>query len=170
MAYDEGLAQRIRERLGAEPGVTEKRMFGGIAFLLHGNMAVGVSGDDLMVRVGPDRTDAALARPGTRLFDMTGRPMRGWILVGGWSRPRGGAAHGHGPALLTRSGQPGRRPAVPVVRGSALGLAAWLAAAGSLGGAGAAGPGSVALSLRGLAARVAGPVRPFALRLFRGRL
>jgi TfoX/Sxy family transcriptional regulator of competence genes len=83
MAYDEGLAQRIRERFGAEPGISEKRMFGGIAFLLHGNMAVGVSGDDLMVRVGPDRTDAALARPGTRIFDMTGRPMRGWILVDG---------------------------------------------------------------------------------------
>lgn len=83
MAYDEGLAQRIRERLGAEPGVGEKRMFGAIAFLVHGNMAVGVSGDDLMVRVGPDGTDAALARPGTRIFDMTGRPMRGWILVAG---------------------------------------------------------------------------------------
>ncbi|MGI5373548.1 TfoX/Sxy family protein [Streptomyces sp. CA-251387] len=83
MAYDEGLAQRVRERLGAEAGVSEKRMFGGIAFLVRGNMAVGVSGDDLMVRVGPDRTEAALARPGTRIFDMTGRPMRGWILVAG---------------------------------------------------------------------------------------
>jgi hypothetical protein len=83
MAYDEGLAQEIRDRLGAEPGVTEKRMFGGIAFLLHGNMAVGVSGADLMVRVGPDHTDAALARPGARIFDMTGRPMRGWIVVDG---------------------------------------------------------------------------------------
>ncbi|MFE0251561.1 TfoX/Sxy family protein [Streptomyces sp. NPDC059010] len=83
MAYDEGLAQRIRERLGAETGVSEKKMFGGIAFLMHGNMAVGVSGEDLMVRVGPDGTDAALARPGTRIFDMTGRPMKGWILVAG---------------------------------------------------------------------------------------
>jgi TfoX/Sxy family transcriptional regulator of competence genes len=83
MAYDEGLAERIRERLGADPGVTEKRMFGGIAFMHRGNMAVGVSGEDLMVRVGPDATDAALARPGTRVFDMTGRPMRGWILVAG---------------------------------------------------------------------------------------
>ncbi|GGU42057.1 TfoX/Sxy family protein [Streptomyces coeruleorubidus] len=83
MAYDEGLAERIRQRLGADPVVTEKRMFGGIAFLHRGNMAVGVSGDDLMVRVGPDNTDAALARPGARVFDMTGRPMRGWILVDG---------------------------------------------------------------------------------------
>ncbi|MFF4359354.1 TfoX/Sxy family protein [Streptomyces sp. NPDC001604] len=81
MAYDEGLAERIRQHLGADPGVAEKRMFGGIAFLLHGNMAVGVIGDDLMVRVGPDATDAALARPGARLFDMTGRPMRGWVVV-----------------------------------------------------------------------------------------
>ena len=83
MAYDEGLAERVRGRLGAGPEVTEKRMFGGIAFLHRGNMAVGVSGDDLMVRVGPDNTEAALARPGTRVFDMTGRPMRGWILVAG---------------------------------------------------------------------------------------
>ncbi|MFI6662469.1 TfoX/Sxy family protein [Streptomyces sp. NPDC050523] len=81
MAYDEGLAERIRERLGTDPGITEKRMFGGIAFLHRGNMAVGVTGDDLMVRVGPDATDEALARPGARAFDMTGRPMRGWVLV-----------------------------------------------------------------------------------------
>ncbi|GAA4081830.1 TfoX/Sxy family protein [Streptomyces shaanxiensis] len=83
MAYDEGLAERIRERLGADPGVDEKRMFGGIAFLYRGNMAVGVTGDDLMVRVGPDATDAALARPGARIFDMTGRPMHGWVVVAG---------------------------------------------------------------------------------------
>jgi TfoX/Sxy family transcriptional regulator of competence genes len=81
MAYDEGLAERVRERLGVHQDVTEKRMFGGIAFLYRGNMAVGVSGSDLMVRVGPEHTDAALDRPGTRVFDMTGRPMRGWILV-----------------------------------------------------------------------------------------
>ncbi len=83
MTYDEGLAERIRERLGADPGVTEKRMFGGIAFLYRGNMAVGVTGDDLMVRVGPDASEAALARPGARIFDMTGRPMRGWVVVAG---------------------------------------------------------------------------------------
>jgi TfoX/Sxy family transcriptional regulator of competence genes len=83
MAYDEGLAERIRQRLSGVPEVAEKHMFGGIAFLHRGNTAVGVSGDDLMVRVGADNTDAALARPGTRVFDMTGRPMRGWILVSG---------------------------------------------------------------------------------------
>lgn len=81
MAYDEGLAERIRARLGVHPDIAEKRMFGGIAFLYRGNMAVGISGSDLMVRVGPEHTDAALAQPGTRVFDMTGRPMRGWILV-----------------------------------------------------------------------------------------
>ncbi|MFF7894530.1 TfoX/Sxy family protein [Streptomyces sp. NPDC007907] len=83
MVYDEGLAERIRGRLGADPAVTEKRMFGGVAFLYEGNMALGVTGDDLMVRVGPDHTDAALARPGARAFDMTGRPMRGWVVVDG---------------------------------------------------------------------------------------
>ncbi|WP_405845721.1 TfoX/Sxy family protein [Streptomyces sp. NBC_01518] len=81
MAYDEGLAERVRARLGVDPDIAEKRMFGGMAFLYRGNMAVGVSGSDLMVRVGPEHTDAALAQPGTRVFDMTGRPMRGWILV-----------------------------------------------------------------------------------------
>ncbi|MET9040415.1 TfoX/Sxy family protein [Streptomyces mirabilis] len=83
MAYDEGLAERIRERLGTDPDIAEKRMFGGIAFLHRGNMAVGVTGDDLMVRVGPDTIEQALTRPGTRIFDMTGRPMRGWVVVAG---------------------------------------------------------------------------------------
>ena len=81
MAYDEHLAQRVREQLAPQPGLAEKAMFGGVAFLLDGNMAVGLSGDELMVRVGPDRSDEALARPHTRPFDMTGRPMKGWILV-----------------------------------------------------------------------------------------
>ena len=81
MAYDHDLADRIREQLAGESGVTEKAMFGGLAFLLRGNMAVGISGDELMVRVGPDASEEALARPHTRVFDMTGRPMKGWILV-----------------------------------------------------------------------------------------
>jgi TfoX/Sxy family transcriptional regulator of competence genes len=82
MAYDEDLANRVREQLADESGITEKKMFGGLAFLLHGNMSVGLSsGGDLMVRVGAEATDAALSRPHTRLFDMTGRPMKGWILV-----------------------------------------------------------------------------------------
>jgi hypothetical protein len=83
MAYDEDFAHRVREQLADQVGVTEKAMFGGLAFLLNGNMAVGLSGGgELMVRVGPEATDEALARPHTRLFDMTGRPMKGWILVG----------------------------------------------------------------------------------------
>jgi hypothetical protein len=81
MAYDHDLANRIREQLADEDAVTEKEMFGGIAFLLAGNMAVGVTREDLMVRVGKDESDEALARPHTRVFDMTGRPMRNWILV-----------------------------------------------------------------------------------------
>jgi TfoX/Sxy family transcriptional regulator of competence genes len=82
MAYDEELAHRIREQLADEGGVTEQAMFGGLAFMLAGNMAVGISnGGELMVRVGPDASDDALARPHTRIFDMTGRPMKGWILV-----------------------------------------------------------------------------------------
>jgi hypothetical protein len=81
MAYDEGLAVRVRELLGDRIGVAEKRMFGGLAFLVNGNMACGVHGDDLIVRLAADATEAALAEPGTRPFDLTGRPMRGWLLV-----------------------------------------------------------------------------------------
>jgi hypothetical protein len=81
MGYDEGLAARVRDVLGEQPGLTEKKMFGGLAFLLHGNMACGVRGDDLMVRVGADAADAALDEPGVRPSDM-GRPMKGWLLVG----------------------------------------------------------------------------------------
>jgi TfoX/Sxy family transcriptional regulator of competence genes len=81
MAYDHALADRVRDRLAGETAIDERAMFGGLAFLFHGNMAVGISGDDLMVRVGPDASDAALARPHTRVFDMTGRPMKGWIIV-----------------------------------------------------------------------------------------
>ncbi len=81
MAYDEGLTQRIREALADADGLSERRMFGGIAFMLHGNMAVGISGDELMVRVGPEAYDEALAQPHARVFDMTGRVMRGWVVV-----------------------------------------------------------------------------------------
>ncbi|MDE2867668.1 MAG: TfoX/Sxy family protein [Chloroflexota bacterium] len=81
MAYDEGLAQRIHEVLAGDAGLTERRMFGGVAFMLHGNMAVGISGDELMVRVGPEAYDEALTQPHARVFDMTGRVMRGWVVV-----------------------------------------------------------------------------------------
>jgi hypothetical protein len=81
MAYDEGLAARVREVLGDQPGLAEKQMFGGLAFLLHGNMACGVRGEDLIVRVAADAADAALGEPGVRPFDLTGRPMKGWLMV-----------------------------------------------------------------------------------------
>jgi hypothetical protein len=75
VAYDEALANEVRAALAGVDAVTEKAMFGGLAFLVHGNMAVGISGEELMVRVGPADADAALAEPHTRPFDMTGRPM-----------------------------------------------------------------------------------------------
>jgi TfoX/Sxy family transcriptional regulator of competence genes len=82
MAFDEGLAQRIREALAAERGVSEKRMFGGIAFLLNGNMAVGVVKDSLMVRVGPDNYETLVAESNAREMDFTGKPMKGFVYVG----------------------------------------------------------------------------------------
>ena len=81
MAYDESLARRMRTEIGSLPGLVEKKMFGGVGFLVHGNMACGVHGDDLIVRVGPERYEQALAQPHTRPFDMTGRPMSGWVMV-----------------------------------------------------------------------------------------
>jgi TfoX/Sxy family transcriptional regulator of competence genes len=82
MAYDEELAERIRAQLDDEHDVTEKKMFGGMGFMLRGNMAVGIaSTSELMVRVGPDGNDEALAKPHTRPFDMSGKRMNGWILV-----------------------------------------------------------------------------------------
>lgn len=81
MAFSEPLADEIRARLADHSGMTERRMFGGIAFMVNGNMAVGVSGDELMVRVGKDAHDDAVARPGARTFDKSPSPMRGWISV-----------------------------------------------------------------------------------------
>ena len=82
MAYDEDLANRIRELLAVEPGVTEQRMFGGLAFLIGGNMSVAASGQGgLMVRVDPDETEALLAKPHARAFEMRGRQMPGWLRV-----------------------------------------------------------------------------------------
>jgi TfoX/Sxy family transcriptional regulator of competence genes len=81
MAFDDVLAERIRQRLGARKSVEEKKMFGGIGFLLNGNMLVGVWKDSLIVRLGPDEGDAALREPHVKVFDITGRPMKGWVLV-----------------------------------------------------------------------------------------
>ncbi len=82
MAFDEGLAQRIREYFQGHTLAEEKRMFGGLGFLLSGNMCVGVMGDEMVVRVGPPNYTAALARPHARPFDFTGRAMQGWVMVG----------------------------------------------------------------------------------------
>jgi TfoX/Sxy family transcriptional regulator of competence genes len=81
MAFDEGLAEAIRGVLDARPDVDERRMFGGICFLVAGNMACGVMGDELLVRM--ERADAAAlaSEPGIRRADMAGRPMKGWLLV-----------------------------------------------------------------------------------------
>ncbi len=81
MAYDEGLAERIRAVLQGEQGLEERQMFGGIGFLLDGNMACGVIGDDLIVRVGKENYESALAEDHSRPFDFTGRPMTGWVKV-----------------------------------------------------------------------------------------
>jgi TfoX/Sxy family transcriptional regulator of competence genes len=82
VAYDEDLAHRVRELIGGEAGLTEQKMFGGLAFLINGNMSVGASGQGgLMVRVDPAETDALLAKPHARPFEMRGRPMQGWLRV-----------------------------------------------------------------------------------------
>jgi TfoX/Sxy family transcriptional regulator of competence genes len=81
VAYDSALADRVAAIIGIRAGVTERRMFGGIAWMLHGNFACGVVGDELIVRLGAEDTASALSDPGTRPFDLTGRPMRGFVLV-----------------------------------------------------------------------------------------
>jgi TfoX/Sxy family transcriptional regulator of competence genes len=81
MAYDEGLAERIRGVLDEVAGVSEKRMFGGIAFLVRGHMSVGIVQDKLMVRVGKDSYDRVLRERHARRMDFTGRPMKGFIYV-----------------------------------------------------------------------------------------
>lgn len=85
MAFNEALATRIRALVAGEAGLTEKRMFGGLSFLINGNMSVGVHGEDMIVRIAPEGNDSALREPGVRPFDITGRPMRGWLYVTGSS-------------------------------------------------------------------------------------
>lgn len=80
MAYNQKLAERLRDELKGVPFV-EKKMFGGVGFLLHGNMAVGVHKDDLIIRIDPAKHDTLLKKPGVKLFDITGRPMKGWLMV-----------------------------------------------------------------------------------------
>ena len=82
MAFDEGLAERIRALLVGEADTHERKMFGGLCFLCGGNMSCGIVGDELMVRVGPERWSDALKRPHAREMDFTGRSMKGMVYVG----------------------------------------------------------------------------------------
>lgn len=81
MALDESLAARIRDALARRKNIEERKMFGGICFLLNGNLLVGVWKDSLIARLGPDEGEAALREPHVKVFDITGRPMRNWVLV-----------------------------------------------------------------------------------------
>ncbi len=80
MAYNFKLAERICSQLNAVPFV-EKKMFGGVGFLVNGNLACGVHKENMIVRVGPEKRDKLLKRPHTKIFDLTGRPMKGWLMV-----------------------------------------------------------------------------------------
>ena len=80
MTYNDKLAKRIRSEFGEIPFV-EKKMFGGVGFLVHGNMACGVHKDNMIVRVGPDKHEVLLKKKYTRVFDITGRPMKGWLMI-----------------------------------------------------------------------------------------
>jgi hypothetical protein len=81
MAYDEGIAQRLREVLGDNTEVVERKMFGGLAFMVSGHMCCGVVGDVLMARVGPGQYEDALSRPFARKMDFTGKPLKGFVYV-----------------------------------------------------------------------------------------
>lgn len=81
MAYDEGVAARLRDMLVDRHGVAEKKMFGGLAFMFRGHMLMGIVGESLMARVGPAAYDVALTRPFVRKMDFTGRPMNGFVYV-----------------------------------------------------------------------------------------
>ena len=83
MPFDEQLAERVRDRVEGVDGVVELKMFGGWGITIRGNMAVGIIGTDLIVRVGSEHYEDALARKGARVFDFTGRPMAGWVFVAG---------------------------------------------------------------------------------------
>jgi hypothetical protein len=81
MAFSQSLAARTRDALQAMSTITEKRMFGGLGFFLHGNMLVGVMGDALIVRLGPEAATEALKEENVRPFDITGAPMKGWVVI-----------------------------------------------------------------------------------------
>ena len=80
MAYNEKLAERIRNEMSGIPFV-EKKMFGGVGFLIHGNMACGIHKEDMIVRVTPEKHEKLLKKPSAKVFDITGKPMKGWLMV-----------------------------------------------------------------------------------------
>jgi TfoX/Sxy family transcriptional regulator of competence genes len=81
MAYDEALAARIEQQLAGRDGISQRKMFGGVCYMLHGNMAVGVTGDELMLRLGEAGVNAALTEPHTRPMDFTGRVLKNMVYV-----------------------------------------------------------------------------------------
>jgi len=99
MAFDEAVAGRIRKALAGSQDVVEKKMFGGIAFMVRGNMCCGVIGDRLMLRVGPGRYEAALSRPHAKPMDFTGRPMKGMVYI----EPAGFASAGDLKSWIARA-------------------------------------------------------------------
>jgi TfoX/Sxy family transcriptional regulator of competence genes len=99
MDFDEAVAERVREVLAGSPDIVEKRMFGGVAFMVRGNMCCGVIGDRLMLRVGPKGYEAALSRPHAKTMDFTGRPMKGLVYV----EPAGFASAGDLEAWIAKA-------------------------------------------------------------------
>lgn len=81
MAYSQSLAERVRQALQHQRGIAERKMFGGVGFLLRGNMLVAVWQKAMIARLGPDQADGALRQPHVRPFDVTGRPMKGWVMI-----------------------------------------------------------------------------------------
>ena len=81
MAFDTELADRIRKSLGKEAGVTERQQFGGVAFLVNGNVACGVITNDMLVRVGPEKHEQSIANKHAKAFSLTGRPSKGWVII-----------------------------------------------------------------------------------------
>ncbi len=81
MAFDEEVADRVRGAVASHDGLSERKMFGGLCLMVNGNMFAGIIGDELMLRVGPQRFEELLAKPGARPMDFTGRPMNGYLYV-----------------------------------------------------------------------------------------
>ena len=98
MAYDEDVANRVRQAVAAHTGLSERKMFGGLCLMVNGNMFAGIRGDELMLRVGQERFEQLLAKPGARPMDFTGRPMNGMVFREGCGLSRRQSARGVGQA------------------------------------------------------------------------